>query len=132
MQAALCSMLPPPGGSASALLIGADCPGISAATLQDAHRRLQHGVATVVAPAVDGGYVLIGVRDDCPALFDGIDWGSERVMAQTRQRLQVLGITYAELPAHHDIDRPSDLERLRGSTLWDPRYVAISHAAETT
>ncbi len=64
-------------------------------------------------PAEDGGYVLIGRRRPQPGLFEGIDWwGTERVMAQTRQRLSELRLRGAELPPHWDLDRPGDLARL--------------------
>ncbi|MQM30903.1 MAG: hypothetical protein CRU78_10415, partial [Candidatus Accumulibacter phosphatis] len=66
----------------------------------------------VFIPAEDGGYVLLGLRCPQPGLFEGVDWGSERVMAQTRQRLLALGLRWCELPALWDVDRPADLTRL--------------------
>ena len=122
MYAALSGVLSSDG--CYALLIGSDCPEMSTNTLRTAYHQLRDGADIVMAPAVDGGYVLIGARNYCPAVFNGIDWGSERVMAQTCKQIQGLGIRYAELPLHHDIDRPADLEQLRGSTLWDARYAA--------
>ena len=64
-------------------------------------------------PAEDGGYVLIGLRRLQPGLFEGIDWwGTERVMAQTRQRLSEPPLHWAELPPLWDLDRPGDPARL--------------------
>jgi glycosyltransferase A (GT-A) superfamily protein (DUF2064 family) len=51
----------------------------------------------------------------------GIDWGTERVMAQTRQRLCELRLRWAELPPLWDLDRPGDLARLatlEGFAAW--------------
>lgn len=96
------------------ILIGTDCPALSVADLRHAAQALHEGIPVVVTPAEDGGYVLIGLRAALPALFSDIAWGSERVMAQTRQRLLALGTRWREPPARWDLDRPEDLERLRG------------------
>jgi hypothetical protein len=37
----------------------------------------------VLGPCVDGGYYLIGMRKPVVDLFSGVEWGTERVMAQT-------------------------------------------------
>ena len=42
-------------------------------------------------------------------IFDGVEWGSERVLEQTRQRLRQESIEWIELPALTDIDRPEDI-----------------------
>ena len=96
----------------SVLLIGTDAPALDAACLRDAAAALQTHAAVFV-PAVDGGYVLVGLtvglNPAMPALFEGIAWGSSQVMAQTRERLRAIGIDAAELPAVHDVDEPEDL-----------------------
>ncbi|RLA31853.1 MAG: glycosyltransferase, partial [Gammaproteobacteria bacterium] len=66
----------------------------------------------VLGPAEDGGYVLIGVRRLSPVLFEGVDWGSDRVLRQTRARLTALGWRWHELRMLWDVDRPEDLMRL--------------------
>ena len=70
-------------------------------------------VDVVIQPAVDGGYVLIGQRCRQPAVFDGIAWGSDTVMAETRRRLATHEISHIELKETFDIDVLDDLERLR-------------------
>lgn len=90
------------------LLIGTDCPVLEPAHLQEAGRRLWAGDEAVFIPAEDGGYVLVGLRRPVPELFEGIAWSTEQVMAQTRWRLQRLGLRYSELPMLWDIDRPAD------------------------
>ncbi|NMQ29199.1 glycosyltransferase [Candidatus Accumulibacter phosphatis] len=98
------------------LLIGTDCPALQSEHLAAAARALSDeqagGNDAVFIPAEDGGYVLLGLRCPQPGLFEGVDWGSERVMAQTRQRLLALGLRWCELPALWDVDRPADLTRL--------------------
>ncbi|WP_374692170.1 TIGR04282 family arsenosugar biosynthesis glycosyltransferase [Accumulibacter sp.] len=100
------------------LLIGCDCPALQPADLLAAAAALRDEAAgrhdAVFIPAEDGGYVLVGLRRPQPSLFAGIDWGSERVMAQTRARLAGAGLRWLELPALWDVDRPGDLRRLAG------------------
>jgi glycosyltransferase A (GT-A) superfamily protein (DUF2064 family) len=47
------------------------------------------------------------------ALLRGIDWGSERVLAQTHERAAAAGLRLAELGAWHDVDDAADLAALR-------------------
>lgn len=98
------------------LLIGSDCPALQPAHLVAAAKILleerQHAKDAVFIPAEDGGYVLVGLRCPQPQLFAAIEWGSERVMAQTRQRLSGSGLRWGELPRLWDVDRPADLLRL--------------------
>ena len=93
------------------LLVGSDCPVLTPALLGQCHAALQTTEA-VCLPAEDGGYALIGVRESHPGLFRGIDWGTARVMAQTRQRARALGWRLACPAEVWDVDRPEDLGRL--------------------
>lgn len=96
-----------------AVLIGGDCVSLSGAELREAFRQLTAGSAAVLGPATDGGYVLVGLRRRCPALFRNIAWGTSKVMAATRRRLHRVGIDWTELPMGWDVDAPADLRRLR-------------------
>ena len=91
------------------ILIGADCPALDAAALRE------HDA--VIAPAEDGGYVLVGLSRPAPELFETIAWGESAVMAQTRLRLSQSGASWMELPTLWDIDRPEDYARLQQSGL---------------
>lgn len=99
--------------AASAVVIGGDCPTLAAADLRAAFSALAAGREAVLGPAEDGGYVLIGLRRPCPALFRGIAWGGSGVLAATRRRLHRAGLDWLELPPHWDVDRPADLRRWR-------------------
>lgn len=92
------------------VLIGSDCPALTAGDLQEALRALRAGYDAVLAPAEDGGYALIGVRH-ATHLFTGIAWGSSRVYEQTAKKLK--GYRWRALRTLWDVDRPEDLERLR-------------------
>lgn len=96
-------------GHRQVLVIGADCPGLSAKLLHQAFAALgEHDL--VLGPAMDGGYYLIGLRQTRPELFTHIPWGSDQVLAHTVARAQ--GLTIHFLPRLHDIDRPDDLVHL--------------------
>ena len=94
------------------LLIGTDCPALTEVHLEAAATALHEGHDAVFIPAEDGGYVLVGLRRPLPRLFEGIDWGSDQVMAQTRERLIAQGLRWAEPVTLWDVDRPEDLPRL--------------------
>lgn len=95
-----------------AILIGTDCPFLSPDDLQQAVIALDdHDV--VFSPASDGGYVLIGVKKRVTtALFNNIDWGTERVMAQTRGFMKANKLSWLELTEKNDIDIQDDLRYL--------------------
>lgn len=95
-----------------AAIIGTDCPGIGRHDLRQTYQALDDGMDAVLGPALDGGYVLIGLSRPAPMLFAGVDWGSDRVLAQTRKRLAQYGLRWRELAPHRDVDRPEDLALL--------------------
>jgi rSAM/selenodomain-associated transferase 1 len=99
------------GENAPLVVIGADCPALSPAVLREAARELVEHDA-VIAPAEDGGYVLVGLAVPDPGIFAGIAWGGPEVMAETRARLAGAGMDWKELRTFWDIDRPEDYLRL--------------------
>lgn len=102
------------GRNAALLLMGSDCPGLDAACLRDAARELRSHDA-VIAPAEDGGYVLVGLARPLPRLFDGVAWGGSAVMSETRARLAETGTRWKELDTFWDIDLPADYARLQAA-----------------
>ncbi len=102
-------------GITRVLLIGSDCPTITASIInQGLEHLLSHDL--VLGPAMDGGYYLIGLSDhlkknkkNYARLFQNIDWGTERVLAQTLNQAKKSGLSFSLLPELHDIDRPEDL-----------------------
>lgn len=97
--------------AAGALVIGTDCPVMTATHLREAAGTLQQSDA-VVYPAEDGGYVLIGMTKPVGAVFGNMDWGTGQVMEQTRDRLVASGLNWNEPTTLWDVDRPEDLVRL--------------------
>ena len=102
-----------------ALLIGCDCPALTAAYLREAAAALAGGNDAVLGPAEDGGYVLIGLaRSPLAQLFEDIAWGTASVMQETRTRLARGNWRWHELAPLWDVDRPEDLQRLRQLSPW--------------
>lgn len=95
------------------VLMGCDCPGLDQAYLQTAVDALRQGYSAVLGPAVDGGYVLLGLSSYEPALFGNLPWGSDRVLDLTLSLLNARGYRVNLLKPLQDIDRVSDLEALR-------------------
>lgn len=67
------------------LVIGTDCPALTAGDLRAAAKALRDA-DVVLVPAEDGGYVLIGARAAYAELFTGITWGTATVLAETKAR----------------------------------------------
>jgi rSAM/selenodomain-associated transferase 1 len=101
------------------LVIGTDCPALTADHLRTAAAVLRDGSEAVLFPAEDGGYVLIGTQRPLPALFADMAWSTADVMAQTRQRLKAAGLSWQEPVMLWDVDVPADLPRLRDVGLAD-------------
>jgi len=93
------------------IIIGTDCPVLTAQHLCDAQAALALGNDAVLIPAEDGGYALIGLTRCDNRLFEGIAWGGDTVLEATRERLRTLRWRWHELATLWDIDRPEDYRR---------------------
>jgi len=100
------------GGAERTVIVGADAPTLPSDRVEEAFRRLVAGAPAVVAPADDGGYVLIAMADPSSALFDDVPWGGSEVMETTRHRAQTEGIELVEIPPWYDVDDVESLSRL--------------------
>ena len=98
-------------GKGPVLLLGTDCPALTAAHLREAARQLARHDA-VLLPVADGGYILIGLKTPCPELFAGMPWSTPAVAAETLSRMAALGLRVWRGPTLRDIDEPADLAHL--------------------
>lgn len=97
------------------LTIGTDSPTLPVAYLEEAAEKLEeHDL--VLGPAEDGGYYLIGVKEAPHALFEGIEWSTEKVLAQTLARAQALKLSVHLLPEWYDVDDLVTLEKFYKSS----------------
>ena len=96
----------------AAVLIGTDSPSLTQGLLMQALAALHADHDLVIAPAEDGGYTLIGMKQPVQSLFEDLQWGTAKVMEQTRERIMKAGLSYLVLPLQWDVDDPHDLRRL--------------------
>lgn len=99
-------------GAKHAVLIGTDSPLINSEMIRGAFRRLKEK-ESVLGPASDGGYYLLGLNSFHEELFQGVEWGSNRVWQQTLNIFKKTGIKYSLLAEHFDIDEMEDLQMLK-------------------
>jgi len=90
------------------IIIGADLPNLSANALNKAFAQLELQ-DTVVGPAEDGGYYLLGIKQAHVELFSGIEWGTSQVMTATLAKIKSLGLSTALLETLRDIDTWDDV-----------------------
>ena len=107
-------------GFTSVCLIDSDSPTVAGEVYAQAvELLLVPGDRVVLGPAEDGGYYLIGTKREHPELFERIDWSTERVLEQTKQRARELDLEMKLLPAGYDVDDATSLQRLRDELLSD-------------
>jgi uncharacterized protein len=94
------------------VVIGSDSPTLAPAILQEAFAALEKPRDVVLGPAEDGGYYLVGARRFMRDMFEGVPWGTARVLRVTRATLRRRGARVVLLPVWFDVDRPRDLDRL--------------------
>ncbi|MEZ5058470.1 MAG: TIGR04282 family arsenosugar biosynthesis glycosyltransferase [Saprospiraceae bacterium] len=97
--------------AAPLIIIGSDCAQLSPEIIEKAFEKLKD-YDFVIGPAEDGGYYLLGMNSFQPFVFEQINWSTEKVAEQTRQRILSLGMTVAEVDTLSDVDELEDLEKV--------------------
>lgn len=95
-------------GYHSICIIGTDCFELTSGIIQEAFVRLRSN-DTVIGPATDGGYYLLGMNAHYPTLFTNKLWSTDSVCNATIQDFKTLGLRYYELPVLTDVDEANDL-----------------------
>jgi rSAM/selenodomain-associated transferase 1 len=103
-------------GADQAVLIGSDCPAMTAEYIRQACAALRAS-DLVLGPAEDGGYVLIGCKQVYAELFANIPWGSDKVLARTLEQAEQLELSVTLLATLWDVDRPEDWARFQRMTI---------------
>ena len=101
-------------GAGRVVIIGTDCPGLTADLLRQAFDLLiTHDL--VIGPASDGGYYLLGMNNLHDRLFADKEWSTATVLADTLADAARLGLRVAQLPTLADVDSAQDLAAWRNS-----------------
>jgi hypothetical protein len=117
-------------GARAVAVIGSDLPEMRPAIVTSAFEMLERDpAALVIGPAADGGYYLMAATH-VPNVFEGIEWGTADVLAQTRRAAAASGLACVCVDPLADVDTPGDLERV-GRGLGGSRTAAwIAHRRE--
>lgn len=99
------------GSYTRVILVGSDAPTLDRAYLAEAVALLQRS-EVVFGPALDGGYVLLGLTCFRRELFEDMPWGTDRVLETSIGRLRENATDFSLLTPLPDIDRPGDLAYL--------------------
>ncbi|MEL7022080.1 MAG: TIGR04282 family arsenosugar biosynthesis glycosyltransferase, partial [Bacteroidota bacterium] len=78
------------------IIIGSDCASLQPQIVDLAFAKLETH-PFVIGPTFDGGYYLLGMQQFEPSVFDDIEWSTETVFENTKQRFEALGKTYFTL-----------------------------------
>jgi rSAM/selenodomain-associated transferase 2/rSAM/selenodomain-associated transferase 1 len=98
-------------GAESVVVIGSDLPDLPVSVLYQAISALRARADRVaIGPAADGGYYLIGMNRCCPALFDRIEWSTDRVLDQTIEAARSQNLEPVLLEEWADVDDLTGLE----------------------
>lgn len=92
----------------SAAILGCDVPHCGWDVIDQANDWLARG-RNVLGPTEDGGYYFIGLQEARPELFEGIPWGSNKVLKTTLARAEELNMEFELLTKLRDIDTADDL-----------------------
>jgi len=101
--------------SSPVLLVGCDSPSILPTDLSEAIECLMLRDDVVIAPAEDGGYVMIGCNGDYPTLFTDMKWSTDRVLSDTLERAAHAQINVSSIQMQWDIDTFEDWQRFCAS-----------------
>ena len=92
------------------VLVGGDSPLMSHTYIEEAlDSLLSHDL--VLGPTEDGGYVLIGMHEPIPQLFDNIPWSTENVLNKTMAVANALNLNVKCLDQVWDVDTKLDYIR---------------------
>jgi rSAM/selenodomain-associated transferase 1 len=124
LAAAFDHLLQKPGDRA--LIIGSDSPDLPIPYLKRGIQKLKHR-DLVLAPAADGGFVLVGLSRRVPGLFENVALETSRAFTATVKAAKREGLTLSLLPPWYDVDDEASLDRLvaleKARSLSGPRLL---------
>lgn len=108
------------------VLMGTDIPHIHAETIKNAFANLDHK-DIVIHPALDGGYYLIGMKQEYTSIWNIRRYGTNTVMYDTLQHMKEENLSTSVGQMYYDIDCRDDLKQL-----WnDIKRGAVCNCPET-
>ena len=98
-------------GAKAIMFVGGDCPQLTTERLRATASAL-HTADFVIIPAVDGGYVLIGLAGPHAFAFDDISWSTPAVFEQTQRAIHTRGKSLQSFAPLEDVDNLPSLLRV--------------------
>ncbi len=99
-------------------IIGSDCYELTHLIIAEAFENLQT-FKTVIGPANDGGYYLLGMQYPFKDVFSDIEWSTKNVFADTINKINTQHLTCNVLASLNDIDDEKDLRKSSIAYLLD-------------
>lgn len=107
-------------GFSPVIVIGADSPTLPPEFVKTAIESFKSNETDIVLGATrDGGFYLVGLRQNYAELFENVAWSSDLVFGQMMRNVERLGLRLSKLESWYDVDTPDDLLRLRNEMLAD-------------
>lgn len=97
-------------GYLEVLVIGSDVEDLSTEIIEDAFEQVKN--QTVIGPAEDGGYYLLGLNEPRTDVFTNKEWGTDTVLRDTLKDLENEEVFL--LDELNDIDYLEDIEEESG------------------
>ena len=108
------------------VLMGTDIPHIHTETIKNAFDNLEHK-DIVIHPALDGGYYLIGMKQEHESVWNIKRYGTNTVIYDTLQHMKAENLSISVGQMYYDIDCKDDLKQL-----WnDIRRGAVCNCPKT-
>ena len=113
-------------GYKKVVLMGTDIPHIHTETIKNAFENLDQK-DIVIHPALDGGYYLIGMKQEYYSIWNIRRYGTNSVMYDTLQHMKAENLSISVGQMYYDIDCKEDLKQL-----WkDIKRGAVCNCPET-
>lgn len=107
-------------GYEKAIIIGSDMFDLDKKDLETAFEALQTN-QYVIGPATDGGYYLLGMKEENTAIFKNKDWGTNSVLKATLADLK--DEKYILLEERNDVDYYEDIKEVDAFKQFLPPYL---------
>jgi len=89
------------------VIIGSDSMELTDSIIEQSFSELNR-TDVVIGPARDGGYYLLGLKENNPLLFENIEWSTSRVLEQTIKVCNENNLDFSMLALLNDIDEAED------------------------
>jgi rSAM/selenodomain-associated transferase 1 len=99
-------------GTKKAVIIGSDCPQLTKDIIEESFEIL-YDKDTVIGPANDGGYYLLGMKKLHHILFENKEWSTDSVFEDTVHDLIENRLSYGKVEKLSDLDTIYDLHLLK-------------------